>query len=56
MIGTEAGDGQGRSSGYRMLVAHRIKERAIFLYGFAKNAREDISPDELVSLREIAAG
>jgi len=27
----------------------------VFLYGFAKNEREDIDPDQLLSLREIAA-
>ena len=48
--------GQGRSGGYRMLLAYRAQDRAVFLYGFAKNEREDIDPDELVSLREAAAG
>ncbi|WP_428390176.1 type II toxin-antitoxin system RelE/ParE family toxin [Lichenicoccus sp.] len=46
---------QGRSGGYRMLVAYRSRGRAVFLYGFAKNEQENIGPDELVSLREIAA-
>ena len=30
-------------------------DRAVFLYGFAKNERENISNSELLSLREIAA-
>lgn len=47
--------GQGRSGGYRMLVAYSEKGRAVFLYGFAKNEQENIGPDELASLREIAA-
>lgn len=46
--------GRGRSSGYRLLVAYRAKHRAVFLYGFAKRERENIDPDELVTLREIA--
>ena len=50
-----AREGQGRSGGYRMLVAYRGRDRAVFLYGFAKNEQENISPDELASLREIAA-
>jgi len=50
-----ARSGQGRSGGYRMLVAFRAEGRAVFLYGFAKNEREDIGPDELLSLRDIAA-
>jgi hypothetical protein len=47
--------GQGRSGGYRMLVAYKAEDRAVFLYGFAKNEQENIGPDELMSLREIAA-
>jgi hypothetical protein len=46
--------GQGRSGGYRMLVAFRSKARAVFLYGFAKNERDNIDQDELATLREIA--
>jgi hypothetical protein len=41
--------------GYRMLVAYREQGRAVFLFGFAKNERENIDPDELTSLQEIAA-
>lgn len=50
-----AREGQGRSGGYRMLVAYRARGRAVFLYGFAKNEQENIGLDELESLREIAA-
>ena len=49
-----AREGQGRSGGYRMLVAYRGQVRAVFLYGFAKNEQDNIGPDELASLREIA--
>jgi len=45
--------GQGRSSGYRMLIAFRPKARAVFLYGFAKNERDNIGEDDLATLREI---
>lgn len=47
--------GQGRSGGYRMLVAYRAGHRAVFLYGFAKSERETSDPDELLTLREIGA-
>jgi hypothetical protein len=47
--------GQGRSGGHRMLIAYRAGDRAVFLYGFAKNERENIGPDELLTLREIGA-
>jgi hypothetical protein len=49
-----AREGQGRSGGYRMMVAYRAHGRAVFLYAFAKNERDNIDPDELLSLREIA--
>lgn len=39
-----ARDGQGRSGGYRMLIAYRAGDRAVFLYGFAKRERENIDP------------
>ena len=38
-----------------MLIAYRARDRAVFLYGFAKNEQENVGPDELTSLREIAA-
>lgn len=47
--------GEGRSGGYRMLVAYRQGDRAVFLYGFAKSEQENIEPDQLLTLREIAA-
>jgi hypothetical protein len=37
-----AREGQGRSSGYRSIVLFRLGDRAIFAYGFAKNARQNI--------------
>ncbi len=47
--------GKGRSGGYRMLIAYRLKKRAVFLYGFAKNERANIGTDELLTAREIAS-
>lgn len=47
--------GQGRSGGFRMIVAYRTADRAFFLYGFAKSERENIEDDELQTLRDIAA-
>jgi hypothetical protein len=46
--------GQGRSGGYRMIVGYRMKDRAVFLLGFAKNERENIEDNELISFREVA--
>lgn len=46
--------GKGRSGGFRMIVAYRKEDRAFFLYGFAKNERDNIDEDELKTLRDIA--
>ncbi len=46
---------QGRSGGYRVLIAYRIGNRAVFLYGFSKRERDNINSKEVLSLREIAA-
>jgi len=48
--------GQGRSGGYRVLLAYRCKTRAVFLFGFAKSERDNIEDDELATLRDIARG
>jgi hypothetical protein len=45
-----ARSGQGRSGGYRMLVAYRAGTRAVFLYAFAKNERDNIADDELLTV------
>ena len=46
--------GQGRSGGYRTLIAIRAGERAFFIYAFAKNERENISAKVLSDLQDIA--
>jgi hypothetical protein len=38
-----------------MLLAYKTKDRAVFFYAFAKNERDNIEPDELLTAREIAA-
>jgi hypothetical protein len=48
--------GQGRSGGYRMLMAYRKKSRTVFLFGFAKSARANVEDDELATARDIARG
>jgi len=47
--------GQGRSGGYRLLIAYHSGKRAVFLYGFAKSERDNIEADELETLKEIGA-
>lgn len=46
--------GQGRSGGFRVLLAFRANDRAVFIYGFAKNERDNIDAKELRTLRDIA--
>jgi hypothetical protein len=46
--------GQGKRGGFRMLIGLR-PDLAIFLFGFAKNERQNIDDDQLKDLREIAA-
>jgi hypothetical protein len=48
--------GQGKSGGYRTVIAIRRGDRAVFLYGFAKNERSNIDADELEEFRRVAAG
>jgi hypothetical protein len=47
--------GQGRSGGYRTLIAYRSKTRAVFQFGFAKNEQDNIDDNELKELRKAAA-
>lgn len=47
--------GKGRSGGYRVLIAYRTGERAVFLYGFAKNERDNIDAADLADLKRRTA-
>ena len=46
--------GQGRSGGYRTILLYRSRKWAIFAFGFAKNRKADLEPDELEAYRELA--
>ena len=46
--------GEGRSGGFRSIVLFRTDDRAFFVYGFAKNERENIRDDELSAFRLLA--
>lgn len=47
--------GHGKRGGFRTIVATNFKDRWFFVYGFAKNEREDIEEDEEAALKELAA-
>ena len=43
--------GGGKSGGYRTLLAARIGSRYVFLHGFPKNNKANITPDEKKALQ-----
>ena len=47
--------GQGKSGGFRTVVLYRTKERAFFVYGFAKSDRDNLSKGEEVQFRMAAS-
>ena len=47
--------GKGRSGGYRTIIAYRAKDRSVFFLGFAKNERDNLKDDELLTARENGA-
>lgn len=47
--------GRGKSGGARTLVATNKGDRWFFVFGFGKNERANISPQELDALQAIAA-
>jgi hypothetical protein len=46
--------GQGRSRGYRTIIIFCKGKRSFFVYGLAKNEKENISRDEEVQFRNMA--
>jgi len=46
--------GGGRSGGYRTVIAYHAARRSVFLYGFAKNERNNIEARELDGLKNLA--
>jgi len=43
----------GKSSGFRTIVAYKENDKAIFLYGFGKNERENIDSSELKYFQKL---
>lgn len=46
--------GRGKRGGVRTLLAYKSGDKAFFVYGFAKNARANVSMDELRALKHLA--
>lgn len=47
--------GHGKRGSLRTLVAFKMDDKAFFIYGFAKNERDNITQNELKALRLLAA-
>ncbi|PYE88478.1 type II toxin-antitoxin system RelE/ParE family toxin [Phyllobacterium leguminum] len=46
--------GQGKSGGYRTIILYRQEQRAFFVFGFAKNERENIDREEETHFKKMA--
>jgi len=46
--------GQGKSGGYRTIILYLKEQRAFFVYGFAKNDRDNIDKNEEEQFRKAA--
>lgn len=47
--------GEGKRGGYRVILATNLRERWFFMFGFAKNERDNIDGEELKMLKLLAA-
>jgi len=45
---------EGKSGGFRSIVLFRFGEKAFFVYGFPKSARDNVRKDELQGFKELA--
>jgi hypothetical protein len=48
-----AAPGRGKSGGYRVIVAHRQGDRLVFIYGFSKGEKENITSTERKALLKL---
>lgn len=46
--------GQGKSSSGRTILCFKNNDRAIYIHGFSKSSQSNISPKELILLKEFA--
>jgi hypothetical protein len=47
--------GDGKSGGFRTIILFRTEIRAVFVYGFEKNAKDNIDAAELAAFRRLAS-
>ena len=46
---------EGKSGGFRTIILFKIGALAFFVYGFAKNERQNIRTDELAGFKKLAS-
>lgn len=46
--------GQGKRGGYRTIMVHRTGMRSVFVYGFPKSVKANLSPVELEAYQKLA--
>jgi len=46
-----ARQGSGKSGGFRTIILFRLRTRAFFVHGFAKNEQDNIGDDELATFK-----
>lgn len=49
-----ATQGKGKRGSLRTIIAYKTKEKAIFIYGYAKNSKSNLSPKEELALKKLA--
>lgn len=45
---------KGKSGGARTILAFKINDKAFFIYGFAKNKKDNVDEKELKALKRLA--
>ncbi len=49
-----ASKSEGKSGGFRTIIAYKHRHRAVFLFGFSKNDLDNLKPDEIYALKKLA--
>ena len=46
--------GKGKSGSGRTIICYKVDDRAIFVHGFAKNEKSNLSKKELIAFKELS--
>ena len=49
-----ASQGGGKSGGFRTLIVYKEEDRAVVVYGFAKNEQDNLSKSELLGFKTLS--